>query len=266
MDAPTTARTMNQPAGDSSTGGEVGGPSGRTNRSETLIDRLEDHPTRSSGLYRLAALAGGALLLGAAVKKRSRGGIALASTAALPLAYRGVTGRWPLPRRMQASSVVVTTRLVIWRPPLDVYQAWRAFDRLPAILRHVERVDVLDERRTRWEARVPGGARVEWEAEITADRPGEALAWRSVDGSPLQQLGSLHFDRWRDEATLLRADLRLLPPAGAAGVAVTALLRPVLEREVHEDLRRFKQLLEAGELPTTAGQSHGERGRFDHQS
>ncbi|HXT21536.1 MAG TPA: SRPBCC family protein, partial [Thermoanaerobaculia bacterium] len=152
--------------------------------------------------------------------------------------------------------------LVIWRPAPQVYEAWRAFDRLPAILRHVERVDVIDERRSRWSVRAPGGKHVEWEAEIVEDRPGEVLAWRSLDGSPLQQLGSLHFDRWRDGGTLLRVDLRLLP-AGAAGIAVAALLQPLLQREIHEDLRRFKRSLEAGEVPSTEGQPHGERGRFD---
>src|SRR6185503_8695045 len=116
-----------------------------------------------------------------------------------------------------------------------------------AILRHVDRVDVLDERRSHWSVRAPGGKHVEWDAEITEDRPGEVLAWRSLEGSPVQQLGSLHFDVWRDGGTLLRVDLRLLPPAGAAGTALTALLQPLLEREIHEDLRRFKRSLEAVE-------------------
>jgi len=80
---------------------------------------------------------------------------------------------------------------------------------------------------------------------------------------PVQQLGSLHFDAWRDGGTLVRIDLRLLPPVGAAGTAVTALLQPLVEREIHEDLRRFKRSLEAGEVPTTEGQPHGERGLFD---
>jgi uncharacterized membrane protein len=144
-----------------------------------------------------------------------------------------------------------------------VYEAWRAFDRLPSILRHVDSVQVIDERRSRWSVRAPGGKHVEWEAEITEDRPGEVLAWQSLPESPVQQLGSLHFDPWRDGGTLLRVDLRLLPPAGVAGNAIVALLQPLVAREIHEDLRRFKRALEAGEVPTTEGQPHGERGRFD---
>ena len=230
--------------------------------SMTLDERLQ--PRRPAGLAsRVAAFAGAGLLLGAAVKRRSATALAAAAAAALPLAYRGVTGRWPLPKQLAVTPAIVKTRLVVWRPPREVYEAWRAFDRLPAILRHVERVEVRDERRSHWCARVPGGLRVEWDAEISEDKPGEVLAWRSLDGSPLQQIGSLHFEPWRDDGTLLHADLRLLPPAGAAGAAVTALLRPMLVAEVHEDLRRFKHVLETGEVPTTQGQPHGERGAFD---
>jgi uncharacterized membrane protein len=212
---------------------------------------------------RTAALAGAGLLLGAALRRRSPAAIAAAAAAALPLVWHGTTGRWPLPAKLRTSPVIVKTRLVIWRPAPQVYEAWRAFDRLPAILRHVDTVEVLDERRSRWSVRAPGGKHIEWDAEITEDRPGEVLAWQSLPESPLQQLGSLHFDPWRDGGTLLRVDLRLLPPAGAAGTAVAALLQPLVEREIHEDLRRFKRSLEAGEVPTTEGQPHGARGRLD---
>lgn len=218
---------------------------------------------RSSLTARVAAFAGAGALLGAAVRKRSPTAFAAAALGALPLVYRGTTGRWPLPQKLTAAPVIVKTRLVVWRPAPQVYEAWRAFDRLPAILRHVDTVQVIDEQRSHWSVRAPGGKHVEWDAEITEDHPGEVLAWRSLEGSPVQQLGSLHFDPWRDGGTLLRIDLRLLPPLGTAGTAVTALLQPLVEREIHEDLRRFKRSLEAGEVPTTDGQPHGERGRFD---
>ncbi|HEV8239591.1 MAG TPA: SRPBCC family protein [Thermoanaerobaculia bacterium] len=231
--------------------------------STALDERLESTPRDAGIAGRVAAFAGAGALLGAAARKRSPVALAAAAAAALPLVYRGTTGRWPLPGKLTASPVIVKTRLVVWRPAPQVYEAWRAFDRLPAILRHVDAVQVIDERRSHWSVRAPGGKHVEWDAEITDDRPGEVLAWRSLEGAPVQQLGSLHFDAWRDGGTLMRVDLRLLPPAGAAGTAVAALLQPLVEREIHEDLRRFKHALEAGEVPTTEGQSHGERGRFD---
>src|SRR5207237_10417524 len=127
------------------------------------------------------------LLLGLAAKRRSRAVGGGAAVAALPLVWRGVAGRWPLPRALRATSVVVATKLVIWRSPREVYEAWRAFDRLPGVLRHLEAVEVLDERRSRWVARAPGGASVGWEVEITDDKPGDVLAWRSVGGPPAQQ-------------------------------------------------------------------------------
>jgi len=259
----TTSRPILAPAADLGPAGlTLSPPQPAAPRSTGLGQRLESG-ANAGVAGRTAAFAGAGLLLGAALRRRSPAAFAAAAVGALPLVWRGATGHWPLPAKLTASPVIVKTRLVVWRPAPQVYAAWRDFDRLAAILRHVDRVDLLDERRSHWSVRAPGGKHVEWDAEITEDRPGEVLAWQSLPDSPLQQLGSLHFDPWRDGGTLLRVDLRLLPPAGAAGNAVTALLQPFVEREIHEDLRRFKRALEAGEVPTTNGQPHGERGRFD---
>jgi uncharacterized membrane protein len=202
------------------------------------------------------------MLLGAAARRRTPT-MAVMAGAAVPLAIRGLRGSWPLPREWQASTVVIDTRLVVWRRPPEVYEAWRSFERLPGVLRHLHCVEVLDEQRSRWVVEGPLGRRLEWVSEITEDEPGRSLAWRSVEGSPVEQLGSIVFDDWRDGATLMRVDVRLLPPGGTAGNVAATVLRPALARGLHEDLRRFKALLEAGEVPTTEGQPHGERGRLN---
>jgi len=212
----------------------------------------------SEPLVRAAALLGAGMLLGVAARRRTPA-MTVVATAALPLAVRGLRGSWPLPREWQASNVVVATRLVIWRPPHEVYEAWRSFDRLPGVLRHLRCVESLDERRSRWVIDGPLGRRLEWVSEITEDEPGRSLAWRSVEGSAVEQLGSIVFDDWRDGATLMRVDVRLMPPGGTAGSAAAAVLRPALARGLHEDLRGFKAQLETGEVPTTEGQPSGER-------
>ena len=79
-------------------------------------------------LGRVAAFAGAGALLGAAARKRSPAALATAAVASLPLVYRGVTGRWPLPQKLTASPVIVKTRLVVWRPAPQVYEAWRSFE------------------------------------------------------------------------------------------------------------------------------------------
>jgi uncharacterized membrane protein len=125
-------------------------------------------------------------------------------------------------------------------------------------------VRVLDERRSRWVVRSPLGTTIEWDAEIVDDFPGRGLTWRSLPGSEVVHTGSVELlPGSPGRGTAMRAHLRLLPPSGGAGKAALALLRPVTELEIREDLRRFKRLMEAGEIPSTSGQPHGERSSLD---
>jgi len=101
---------------------------------------------------------------------------------------------------------------------------------------------------------------VEWDAEVTADEPGRLLAWHSVSGS-VDNIGTLHFDRAPgDRGTILRVQLQYSPPGGMAGAVVARLFGEEPNKQVDEDLRRFKWLIETGEIPTTIGQPSGERG------
>ena len=57
----------------------------------------------------------------------------------------------------------------------------------------------------------------------------------------------------------MRVELKDDPPAGKVGSAIASLFGASPAHQIHEDLRRFKQILEAGEIPTTKGQSSGRR-------
>jgi uncharacterized membrane protein len=195
------------------------------------------------------------VLLGAAA--------ALATAAAVPLAWRAVTGEWPA-ASAHAGPVRVRTALTVHRSLDDVYERWRRLDRLPSFMRHVEEVRVHDERRSTWVATGPTGKTVCWEAEITEDRPGELLAWRSLPGSEVEQSGRVGFrEEPHGRGTRIEVDISLAAPYGRVGRAVAALLQPATERQIREDVRRFKQLVEAGEVATVDGQPHGERSRID---
>lgn len=219
-------------------------------------------------LVRAGALAGAATVLGAAARRNTTGAWTGATVVALPLAARGVTGHWPLQGTLRnAVPVEVSTRLAIERPLEEVFDAWRRLEELPAVLRHLESVEQLGDGRSRWRARTPAGE-VEWGAEIVEERRPELLRWRSLPGSQIEQDGRLSLSSWRQgDATLL--DLRLRIGAGdrsgngatgaRARAAVAALVRPALALEIREDLRRFKNRLEAGEVPTTVGQPSGDR-------
>ena len=55
----------------------------------------------------------------------------------------------------------------------------------------------------------------------------------------------------------MRVVLKYDPPAGRIGATLARLLGQAPEQQIREDLRRFKQMMEAGEAPTTEGQPAG---------
>jgi uncharacterized membrane protein len=204
---------------------------------------------------RIGALAGAAALVGLAASRRTPLAVSGATAVAIPLVVRGATGHWPL-ESVLAHPVRVERTITIFRSPEDVWDYWSRLVTLPRFMRHLEAVDVRDARRSHWVARTPLGE-LEWDAEIVEARRGRRLAWRSVAGSPIDTRGRLALaPAPADRGTTVRLELALDPPARRAGRLAAALLQPATGIEIREDLRRFKSLLEAGEIPTTAGQPH----------
>jgi uncharacterized membrane protein len=147
----------------------------------------------------------------------------------------------------------VERTVTIARSPEELYARWRDLARLPDLMAHLRSVTPLDERRSRWVARGPGGTRIAWEAEITADEPGRLIAWRSVDGSDLENAGSVRFTPAPGgRGTEVKVLLSYERPAGRLGEAAVTLLGGSGDQEVREDLRRFKQRMETGEVATAA--------------
>jgi uncharacterized membrane protein len=68
--------------------------------------------------------------------------------------------------------------------------------------------------------------------------------------------GSVNFDE-SPRGTTVRVRFQYDPPAGKVGAAVARFLGEEPTVQVHEDLRRFKQLMETGEIPTIEGQASG---------
>jgi uncharacterized membrane protein len=136
----------------------------------------------------------------------------------------------------------------------DVYGFWRSFQNLPRFMRHLESVEVIDDRRSRWRAKGPAGLKVEWEAEMIEDRPNELISWRSLPGSQVENRGSVHFQTAPGaRGTEVRVELEYRPPAGGIGRNVAWLFGEEPAQQIHEDLRRFKQLMETGEIALSDG-------------
>lgn len=142
-----------------------------------------------------------------------------------------------------------TQTIVVNREPEEVYRFWSDFGQFPRFMKHLEQVSVRKDGTSHWKAYGPGGMRYEWDAEVVQDRPNELIAWRSLPGSQVENEGSVRFERAPGgRGTLLRVNLRYQPPAGMAGSAIAMLLGREPGQEVQEDLRRFKQVIETGEV------------------
>ena len=143
----------------------------------------------------------------------------------------------------------VQQRITVNRPPEEVYAFWRNFENLPRFMQHLDEVRVLDGRRSHWTARAPAGTSVSWDAETTDDRPNELIAWRSAEGADVPNEGEVRFVRAAGgRGTEVHVRLRYEPPAGKLGALVAKLFGEEPTQQVAGDLRRFKQVLETGEV------------------
>ena len=159
---------------------------------------------------------------------------------------RSETRQRPLVRVERATTVS--------RPIEEVYQFWKNFENFPRFMRHIESVEVIGENRSRWRATAPAGMRVEWEAETVRDVENEWIAWRSLEGSDVENSGSVRFDRAPGaRGTEVRVQLQYAPPAGTLGRSIAWLFGEEPDQQVHDDLHRFKQLMETGEIPLSDG-------------
>ena len=159
----------------------------------------------------------------------------------------GRTGPFASVRR--GEGIKVEESITVNRPLEEVYRFWRNFENLPRFMDHLESVTVIDETRSHWVAKGPAGTKVEWDAVIHNEIENELIAWRSLPGSDVNHAGSVHFTPLGDGRTEVRVVLSYEPPAGKLGVAVAKLLGEEPSRQVKDDLRRFKQVMEAAETP-----------------
>src|SRR5215831_7421516 len=134
----------------------------------------------------------------------------------------------------------------------QLYAFWRRLENMPVLFDNLVSVKVFDEKRSHWTLRVPAGMTVNWDAEITTDRKGEMIGWRSLEGADLDNAGYVRFERATGgRGTVVRVALQYNPPAGKVGAVVSTLLGEKPAGQVEEALRKLKQLMETGETPTT---------------
>ena len=156
----------------------------------------------------------------------------------------------------------VTKTITINRPIDEVYTFWRDFENLPRFMYHLEIVETTRSNRSHWVAKAPAGKSVEWDAEVTEDRPGELIAWRSVgNDNDVRNSGTVRFRKAPGgRGTEVHVDLDYDPPGGKAGGLVAKLFGEEPNIQIGDDLHRLKQVMETGEVLRSHGATRVECG------
>lgn len=227
---------------------------------------------RRSAPWLWARVAGDAMdlmLLGAAARvataQRRRLGLAAAAVAGVAaldvIASMRNQQQQAREEGAQPGMLYVEKSIIVNRSAEECYRFWHDFENFPSFMKHLDEVRITGDNGFHWKVKGPAGTHVEWDAELIADEPGQYIAWHSLEGADVDHTGSVRFERAPGgHGTVVRVFLRYSPPGGAAGAWVARLFGEAPEQQIDEDLRRFKWLIETGEVPTTIGQPSGPRG------
>jgi uncharacterized membrane protein len=149
-------------------------------------------------------------------------------------------------RALSAEAVTIN------RPAQDLYDFWRDPTNLAPIMENIASIEAIDANRSRWTVKAPAGKEVSWESVITEDVPGKAIYWQSAEGADISNSGRIEFIDAGDRGTVVRATIAYDPPGGTIGQFIAKLFQREPRLQSRRDLRRFKQLMETGEVATGA--------------
>lgn len=208
----------------------------------------------------LSLLGGGTLLLYGL--RRSLGHLMLMFGGGA-LMYRGLTGYCPAYQAIGVSTVspdsapgiLLEATITVNKTAAEVYRFWHRVENHPRFMQHLESVVSLGDKRARWAAKGPLAMPITWGADLIEERPHTLLSWRSLPGEAVDHMGTVRLRELPDgRGTEVRLRLEYAPPGGMTGVALAKLFKTLTVQQLKEDLRCFKQIIEAGETPTIAHQ------------
>lgn len=252
-----------------------------TYSTDTKHDPRRPDRVNVSSLERLISLMAGGSLVTYGLRRFSVRGIVMALIGA-ELIRRGITGRDYIyqlldintilehPSTLEAlpdnQGIAVRRAMTIERSPDDLYRFWRDLELAPQYMSMVQSVEITGDRTSHWVAQLPTGQTVSWDSEITEDLPDQLIAWKTVSGIPLAgHEGRVRFvPAPAGKGTTVLSEIYYYQPAGPLGTTIAKQLGRLPEQFVRENLRHFKQLMEAGELPTLSEQPVGKGQYFSN--
>ncbi|MGB3309816.1 MAG: SRPBCC family protein [Nodosilinea sp.] len=226
-----------------------------TMSTQTSVDK------QAGDLERWASIIGGGAMVLTGLQRRSLKGI-LTAIAGGGLVYQGTQGKSTLKQVEDAAgldhAIRVEKTVTINRSAADLYAFWRDLNNLPTFMRHLQSVRVIDDRTSHWVANAPLGQEIEWDAVIVNDEPDHLIAWTSANDAPIENSGFVRFrPSAGDRGTEVKVVMEYQPPGGILSAAIAKLFGEEPEQQIGDELHRFKQLMEAGEIATIEGQPKG---------
>jgi len=230
---------------------------GKINQSQAENDAV------ISDKERWASIVGGSSMVLMGLQQRSLRGI-LTAIAGGGLAYHGATADKSLQDKVTDATGInkairVEKTVTINKSAEELYNYWHNFENLPNFMKHVKSVQVLDMRRSHWVANAPLGQTIEWDADIINDQPNQLIDWASEEGAQVDNSGFVRFSPAPgDRGTEVKVVMEYNVPGGMVTAAIAKLFGEEPEQQIGDELRRFKQLMETGEIATIEGQSRGQ--------
>ena len=221
-----------------------------------------EHKINVGSMERKASMVGGAALaasgLAQLTHKKILPGLAMMAAGSMFL-YRGKTGHCNVYEKMgvdtagaDVNGLTVEKVMTINRQPREVYDFWHNFENLPRFMKHLDTVQTTGTTKSHWKAHGPGNISVEWDAELTEDQPGRRISWHSLENSDIPNEGNVEFNEApAGRGTELKVKIQYFPPGGTAGKVAAKILHGLNEKQVEDDMRRLKQILETGETATS---------------
>ena len=238
---------------------------GRTKRGTAQTPLVDTSKKNVEGVERWASIGGGGFLALWGFRRGGPVGVAAGLLGAGLLA-RGVTQHCTVKAALSGSeteqrvarahgwstAAIVTRAVTINKPKSELYAFWRDFSNLGHFMENIEKITVLDEKRSKWTVKAPLGGTMEWEAIVIEDEPNRRIAWEAAPGADVQNAGWVEFaDGPDDRGTEVRAFIAYEPPGGQTGRLAAKILRKEPAIQARRDLKRFKQLMETGEIATS---------------
>ena len=206
------------------------------------------------------ALLGNALVAGGDKRRTGAAAAAVAGITALDVLAATARSQVDEAEEHGRSAVDARSAITVNASADAAYAAWRDLEALPSFMYHLKSVQVTADGCSHWVAKAPAGTTVEWDAETVDDVPGQRISWRSAPGSAVDNAGTVQFrPAPGGRGTEIHVELRYQPPGGPIGAVVAKLFGEEPNQQLADDLRRFKQLLETGEIARSEGSPLGTR-------